>query len=107
MLKDPPVTEAEFTIIGDVPVELSVNDWVAVELTFTLPKLRAEALNVNCGCCRPDFGDALMADGTNASEQMNARRSAPRRPLSHANFFSGQDRFRDFVGELLVDVDTT
>ena len=44
MLKDPPVTEAEFTATGDVPVALSVNDWVAVELTFTLPKLRVDAL---------------------------------------------------------------
>jgi hypothetical protein len=48
MLKDPLVTEAEFTVTGDEPVELIVNDWVAVELTFTLPKLRAEALSVNC-----------------------------------------------------------
>src|SRR5438309_5692486 len=49
MVKDPPATEAEFTVTGDVPVELSVNDWLAVVLRFTLPKLRLEVLSDNCG----------------------------------------------------------
>jgi len=47
MLKAAPEMEAEFTVTGDVPDEVRANDWVAVELTVTLPKLRVEVLSVN------------------------------------------------------------
>jgi hypothetical protein len=49
IVKPAPVIEAELTVIGDVPDDVSANDWVADELTATLPKLRVLALNVNCG----------------------------------------------------------
>ena len=49
MLKAAPVMEAEFTVTGDVPDEVSVNDCVVEEFTATLPKLRVEALSVNFG----------------------------------------------------------
>ena len=42
-----PLIEAEFTVTGDVPEEVSVNDCVAEEFTVTLPKLRVVALSVN------------------------------------------------------------
>jgi hypothetical protein len=42
-----PLIEAEFTVTGDVPEEVSVTDCVAGELTVTLPKLRAVALSDN------------------------------------------------------------
>ena len=47
MLKAAPEMEAEFTVTGDVPEEVSVNDCVAEEFTVTLPKLRVEALSDN------------------------------------------------------------
>jgi hypothetical protein len=107
-VKPAPVMEAEFTVTAEVPEDVSVTEPVAAEFTVTLPKLRVEALSVNFGCRgRLCFADALLEDGTNANQQINARRSAPRRSLSQANVFPGQDRFRDFVGEFLVDVDTT
>jgi hypothetical protein len=40
---------AELTVTGEVPVEVSVNDWVVAVFTVTLPKLKLEALIVNCG----------------------------------------------------------
>jgi hypothetical protein len=40
---------AEFTVTGEVPVEVSVNDWVVAVFTVTLPKLRLAALIANCG----------------------------------------------------------
>jgi len=40
---------AEFTVTGDVPVDVRVNDWVVAVLTVTLPKLKLVALTVNCG----------------------------------------------------------
>jgi hypothetical protein len=40
---------AEFTVTADVPVELSVNVIVFAVFTVSLPKLRLEALIVNCG----------------------------------------------------------
>jgi hypothetical protein len=99
MVKPAPVIEAEFTVNAEVPDDVSVTEPVAAEFTVTLPKLRDEALRVNFGCrCRGCLADALPGDITNASPQRNARRSAPRRRLSC---------FRDFVGELLMDVDTT
>ena len=47
---------AEFTVTGDVPVDVRVNDWVVAVFTVTLPKLRLVALTVNCG-----FGAAVPA----------------------------------------------
>lgn len=47
--KPVPETDAEFTVTADVPVDESVSDCVAEELTVTLPKLNVVALNVNCG----------------------------------------------------------
>jgi hypothetical protein len=42
-----PLIEAEFTVTGDVPEEVSVNDCVAEEFTVTLPKLSVVALSAN------------------------------------------------------------
>ena len=44
-----PVIAAEFTVTGDVPVDVNVNDCVVGVFTVTLPKLRVAALRVNCG----------------------------------------------------------
>jgi hypothetical protein len=49
MVKPAPVIAAEFTVTGEVPVDVSVNDWVVAVFTATLPKLRLPALIVNCG----------------------------------------------------------
>jgi hypothetical protein len=49
IVKPVPVIAAEFTLIGEVPVEVSVNDWVVAVFTVTLPKLKVAALIVNCG----------------------------------------------------------
>jgi hypothetical protein len=108
MVKPAPVIEAEFTVTAEVPEDVSVTEPVAAEFTVTLPKLRVEVLSVNFGCrCRLGLADALVADVTNAKLQIDTRRSARRRPLSEAKVFPVQDRFRDFVGELLIDVVTT
>ena len=40
---------AEFTVTGDVPVDVNVNDCVVAVFTVTLPKLRLAALTANCG----------------------------------------------------------
>jgi hypothetical protein len=48
-----PEIAAEFMVTGDVPVEVSVNDWVVDVFTVTLPKLRLPALTVNCGLGAP------------------------------------------------------
>jgi hypothetical protein len=40
---------AEFSVTGEVPVEVSVRYCVAVVLSDTLPKFRLEALTDNCG----------------------------------------------------------
>ena len=40
---------AEFTVTGDVPVDVSVNVCVAAVFTVTLPKFKLVALTVNCG----------------------------------------------------------
>jgi hypothetical protein len=77
-VKPAPASEAEFTVTVELPDDTSVTEPVAEEFTVTLPKLRAEALSVNCVCaCRPGFADALLADITNARPQASARR----RPL--------------------------
>jgi hypothetical protein len=43
------VIDAELTVTGAVPVEVSVSDCVVAVFTVTLPKLRFAALTVNCG----------------------------------------------------------
>jgi hypothetical protein len=45
--KPVPVIAAELTVTGEVPVEVSVNDWVVAVLIVTLPKLKVAALTVN------------------------------------------------------------
>jgi hypothetical protein len=40
---------AEFTVTGDVPVDVRVNECVVAVFTVTLPKLRLAALTANCG----------------------------------------------------------
>jgi len=47
MVKSAPVIDAEFTVTGDVPVDVSVNDCVVAVFTVTLPKLRLAALIVS------------------------------------------------------------
>jgi hypothetical protein len=49
IVKPAPEIAAEFTVTGDVPVDVNVNDFVAEEFTVTLPKLNEVALNDNCG----------------------------------------------------------
>jgi hypothetical protein len=49
IVKPAPVIAAEFTVTGDVPVDVSVSDCVVAVLTVTLPKLRLGALIVNSG----------------------------------------------------------
>src|SRR5438270_886332 len=50
-MKPAPVIAAEFTISGDVPVDVSVNDCLVAVFTVTLPKLTPPALTVNSGLC--------------------------------------------------------
>ena len=49
MVKPLPVIAAELTVSGDVPLDVSVNDWVVEVLTVKLPKFRLAALTVSCG----------------------------------------------------------
>src|SRR5271170_7932464 len=49
IVKPVPVIAAEFTVTGEVPVEVNVNDCVVDVFTVTLPKLRLAALTANCG----------------------------------------------------------
>ena len=98
-VKPAPATEAEFTVTVELPDDTSVTEPVAEEFTVTLPKLRAEALSVNCVCaCRPGFADALLADITNARPQASARRRTlprllnrgiPAKSEEHRPIFSG------------------
>ena len=48
-MKPAPLTTAEFTVTGDVPVDVSVSDCVVAVFTATLPKLSVVALIDNCG----------------------------------------------------------
>jgi hypothetical protein len=43
------VIAAELTVTADVPEEVSVTDSAFAVFTVSLPKLRLEALSVNCG----------------------------------------------------------
>jgi hypothetical protein len=45
--KPTPMFEAEFTVTGDVPVDVNVSDCVVAVFTVTLPKLRLPALTAN------------------------------------------------------------
>jgi hypothetical protein len=45
--KPVPVIAAELTVTGNVPLDVSVNDWVVDVFTVTLPKLKVAALIVN------------------------------------------------------------
>ena len=47
IVKPAPVIAAEFTVTGEVPVDISVNDCVVDVFTVTLPKFRFAALAVN------------------------------------------------------------
>jgi hypothetical protein len=47
IVKPAPVIAAELTVTGDVPLDVSVNDWVVAVFTVTPPKLRFAALTVN------------------------------------------------------------
>ena len=49
IVKPVPVITTEFTVTGDVPVDVSVNDCVVAVFTATLPKLKLAALTDNCG----------------------------------------------------------
>jgi hypothetical protein len=49
MVKPAPVIETEFTVTGEVPFDVSVNDCVAAVFTVTLPKLKLVLLTVSCG----------------------------------------------------------
>jgi hypothetical protein len=46
-VKPVPAIAAEFTVTGEVPVDVSVNVRVAAVFTVTFPKLRVAALTVN------------------------------------------------------------
>ena len=47
MVKPAPEIATEFTVTGDVPVDVNVNDCVVAVLTVTLPKVRLAALIVS------------------------------------------------------------
>jgi hypothetical protein len=49
MVKPAPEIAAEFTVTGDVPVDVNVSDCVVEVFTVTLPKLKLAALIVNSG----------------------------------------------------------
>jgi hypothetical protein len=49
MLKPVPLIEAEFTVTGELPVEVRVTEPAAAVLTATLPKPSVEVLTFSCG----------------------------------------------------------
>ena len=49
IVKPAPLIAAEFTVTGEVPVDVNVNDCVVAVLIVTLPKLKVPALTLNCG----------------------------------------------------------
>jgi hypothetical protein len=49
IVKPAPATTAEFTVTGDVPVDVKVSDCVVAVFTVTLPKLKLAALIVSRG----------------------------------------------------------
>jgi hypothetical protein len=48
-VKPVPKIASELTVTADVPEEVSVNVCVLAVFTVSLPKLRLDALTVNCG----------------------------------------------------------
>ncbi len=48
-MKPAPEIAIEFTVTGDVPVDVSVNDCVVAVFTVTLPKFKLVALIVSSG----------------------------------------------------------
>jgi hypothetical protein len=54
MLNVAPLIEAEFTVTGELPDDLSVNDCVVAVFSATLPKLSVVGLAVNWGFVVPD-----------------------------------------------------
>ena len=48
MAKLEPVVEAEFTVTGEVPDDVSVNDCVVAVFSATLPKFRLTGFTLNC-----------------------------------------------------------
>ena len=61
-MKPAPAIVAEFTVTGDVPVDVSVNVCVVAVFTTTLPKLRLAVLTFNCGL-DPGKDDPLPHEG--------------------------------------------
>jgi len=49
IVKPAPMIATEFTVTGDIPVDVSVIDRVVDVFTVTLPKLRLATLTANCG----------------------------------------------------------
>ena len=49
MVKAAPLIDAELTVTGEAPVDVSVTDCVVGEFTVTLPKLKLAVLAVSCG----------------------------------------------------------
>lgn len=48
ILKPVPVISAEFTVTGNVPVDVNVNDCIVAVFNATSPKLRFEVVTVRC-----------------------------------------------------------
>jgi hypothetical protein len=80
MVKPAPLMVADSSFTARVPVDVSVTEPVAGELTVTLPKLRVETLSfrVRASLCFT----VAPADVTNARQQASARRRTLPRPLS-------------------------
>jgi hypothetical protein len=55
MAKLEPVVEAEFTVTGEVPDDVNVNDCVVAVFSATLPKLSVVGPTVNWGFVVPDW----------------------------------------------------
>jgi hypothetical protein len=51
-MKPAPEIAAEFTVTGDVPVEVRVTDCIVDVFTVTLPKLKLAAVIVSSGAAR-------------------------------------------------------
>jgi hypothetical protein len=76
IVKPVPVIAPEFTVTGDVPVDVSVNDCIVAVFTGTLPKLILEELTASCG---PPWDDPWPCIGTWASicADLSMRLSCP------------------------------
>jgi hypothetical protein len=58
-----PDIAAEFTVTEDLPLDVSVNVWVAAVFTVVFPKLRVVALTVSCPYRHPRPRIAIWAAG--------------------------------------------